>query len=280
MVNKEKIKKVERISKLMLDHPIIGIINMENLPAYQLQKMRSQLRGDVVILMAKKRLINFAIDKVKEKKKGIEKLKDYLKGMSALIFTSKDPFLLYKTLQKSKSKAPAKPGQVAPSDIIVKAGPTQFSPGPIISELASVGIKTSVESGKLSIKEDVVVVKEGETISDKVASVLSRLGVEPMEIGLNLLAVYDNGFIFTKDILSVDEEEYKNMIADTFIKARYLAVEVGYLCKEVIEELIKKAYINAKAVAINRNIYEEDVIKDILVKAEIQAGNIKSSANI
>lgn len=280
MVNKEKIKKVEIISKLMLDYPIVGIINMENLPAYQLQKMRSQLREDVVILMAKKRLINFAIDKVKEKKKGIEKLKDYLKGLSALIFTSKDPFSLYKTLKKSKSKAPAKPGQVAPSDIIVKAGPTQFSPGPIISELASVGIKTSVESGKLSIKEDVVVVKEGGTISEKVASVLSRLGVEPMEIGLNLLAVYDNGFIFTKNILSVDEEEYKKMIADIFIKARYLAVEVGYLCKDVIEELIKRAYINAKAVAIDRNIYGKDVIKDIFMKAEIQAGNIKSSTNI
>ncbi|MBI2112759.1 50S ribosomal protein L10, partial [Candidatus Woesearchaeota archaeon] len=35
-------------------------------------------------------------------------------------------------LEKNKSNAPAKPGQVAPKDITVKAGATSFAPGPII----------------------------------------------------------------------------------------------------------------------------------------------------
>ena len=104
-------------------------------------------------------------DKAKEKKPGIEKLKDHLNGMPSLMFTKENPFRLAANLMKSKSKAPAKAGQVAPSDIVVEAGPTGFAPGPVIGELGQLGIKTSVENGKVAIKENKVLVKKGEKIA-------------------------------------------------------------------------------------------------------------------
>ena len=38
-------------------------------------------------------------------------------------------------------------------------------------------------------------------LNDKLASLLIRLGIEPMEIGLNLVAAYENGDILTGDVL-------------------------------------------------------------------------------
>lgn len=279
VISEAKSKEVKELTELMQQYPIIGVVNMENLPAPQLLKMRYQLKGKVVIRMSKIRLIKVAIDKVKEKVKGLEQLKDSIVGMPALIFTKQDPFKLYKELQKSKSSAPAKCGQKAPNDIEVKAGPTSFAPGPIIGDLGSAGFKTAIEGGKVAIKEDKVLVKEGEEISGSIAGLLLRLGIEPMEVGLNLVAVLEDGTIFDKKILAVDEKEYLNNIKQLSSEAVNLAMFIGYPTKETINLMVVKAYREARALADSQDIVVKDNIKTILAKAENQMKSLKSKTD-
>ena len=231
---------VNKLVDLINQNPIIAIVNMENLPAPQLQNMRAQLRSNFVITMTKKRLIKLAFEKTKSKKHGVEKLEAYLGGMPALIFTKENPFKLSRTLQKNKSPAPAKAGQTAPRDIVVSKGATSFAPGPIIGELALAGIKAGVEAGKVTIKEDIVVANAGDKIKPKVAEILTRLGIQPMEVGLDLVAVYENGLIYGRDVLSVDEKEYKNRLANASRWAFNLANYVSYPTKGTIKLLIGK----------------------------------------
>lgn len=245
-VSQVKKNEVESIRELFDKYKVVAIIDMENLPALQLQRMKFQLKDKIVLKLSKKRLIKLAIDQVKNKK-DVEKIKDNLKGMSALLFTNEDPFKLYKLLKKSKSNAPAKPGQIAPKDLIIPAGPTNFSPGPIIGELGQAGLKTEVKEGKISIKEDKLLVKQGQIINAKAADVLSKLGIEPMEIGLNLILTYENGEFLFKDVLDVDEEEYINRILVCYNDSLNLAVHIGYISKDTIEMLIRKAYSESNA---------------------------------
>lgn len=275
-----KKRTVERFAKLIKEYPIIGVVNMENLPAPQLQKMRAQLRDKITLLMTKRRLLNLAIDKCKEDKKGIEGIKSHLGGMPAIIFTKENPFMLCKTLQKNKSKAPAKPGQIAPSDIIIPAGSTPFQPGPVIGELSLIGVKSGVEGGKVVIKKDSVVAKKGEVIKPEVASMLTRLGIQPMEIGLDLVAMYENGEIFTKDILSIDEQEYLNNIAQAALWSINLAIEIAYPTKETTEMLVAKAFNEAKALALEQNIMSDVVAEELVSKAERQMLSLKTEAKI
>lgn len=269
--NQEKIEVVKKFDELIEKYPIIGAINIENLPTRQLQQMRSSLRGNVEILMTKRRLMKIAIEQSKEKRKGIEQIIPCLKGMPALLFTKENPFKLYKITASKKSSAPAKAGQTAPKDIIVKAGATSFAPGPIIGELGQVGIKAGIEGGKVAIKSDCVVVKEGEVIKANVAGILSRLGIEPMEIGLNITAVYENGTIYTKDVLAVDEKEYLAKIAEAAQSTFNLAVEIAYPAKDIIEFLIQKAYNDSKGLAIEQNIMADAVAEELVAKAEREA---------
>ena len=156
-----KKRNVTDFAQLMDQYPIVGAVNIENLPAPQLQKMREQLRAkNIVLKMTKRRLIKMAIEKVKGKKQGIEHLEAKLEGMPAMIFSKESPFKLFKFLQKNKSNAPAKPGQTAPADIKISAGPTPFAPGPIIGELGALKIKSGVEGGKVVIKQDSIIVKK------------------------------------------------------------------------------------------------------------------------
>lgn len=280
VVAEYKKKIVKDFVKLMEEYPIVGSVNMEGLPTSTLQKMREQLRGKVVLRMTKRRLMKIIFDKVKEKKPGIEKLTEHLKGMPALLFTKENPFKLFKTLEKNKTSAPAKAGQEAPKDVVVKAGPTPFAPGPVIGELGSFGIKSGVEGGKIAIKDDKVVAKEGDIIDAKLASILSRLGIKPMEIGLDLVAVWEDGTVYTKSVLRIDETEFMNKLMDSHRYAFNLAFEVGYPTKDNIELMMQKAFKDSKGLALEQNILADAVVELLVEKAERQMLNLKSTANI
>ncbi len=279
-VAKYKKDLVEDFARLIKEYPIIGAVNLENLPAPQLNKMRLQLRGMVVLKMGKRRLLKLAIEKAKKDKPGIEKIEQYLKGMPALLFTKENPFKLYKIVQKSKSTAPAKAGQTAPYDIAIPAGPTPFAPGPIIGELGMLGIKTSVEGGKVAVVKDSIVVKEGEEIKPKVAGLLTRFGIEPMEIGLDIVAVYENGTIYKKNVLAIDEKKFMQDLQNAHRWAFNLAVEAGYYTKEVVETIIPKAFNEAKALAREANIMCDLLAEEMVEKAERQALSLKTEAKI
>lgn len=244
-----KKKEVGYIKKDMANYSVIGIVNMINVPSAQLQKMRFSLKKSMIIKMHKARLIKIAINELKETKKGIADLLPYVKGMPAIIYSKENPFKMSKALQKSKTNAPAKIGQLAPNDITIPAGPTQFTPGPIIGELGQLGLKTQVVDGKIHIKDDKKILKEGDIINAKVASVLSKLKIEPMEIGLNLTAAYEDGIIYKKDILMIDDKAYINQIKNAHLESIKLAFSIEYPEKSILELLIKKSYLEGKALS-------------------------------
>jgi large subunit ribosomal protein L10 len=271
-----KKKIVHDFVNLVKKYSIVAVVNMENMPAPQLQKMRQNIRDSTVLLMSKKRLMAIAFDKAKEAKTGIDALKDHLVGMPALIFTNENPFKLYKKLSESKSEAPAKAGQIAPKDIIVSAGPTSFAPGPIIGELGQAGIKAGIDAGKVVIKQDSIVCKKGDKITRKQADVLTRFGIKPMEIGLDLVAAYENGTIYGKEILSVDEKAYMANLGKAGAWAINLAVEIGYTTKDTIEIMLGKAWRDAKAIGLSQGIIADALVEELLAKAEREMHALKS----
>ncbi|MBI4150356.1 50S ribosomal protein L10 [Candidatus Woesearchaeota archaeon] len=279
-VSDEKKKTVKEFADFMRQYPIIAAVNMENLPAKQLQNMRAMLRAKGVVLrMTKRRLLKLAIAQAKKDKPGVEAIEQYLSGMPALLFAKENPFSLYKTLQKNKSSAPAKAGQVAPKDIIVPAGATPFAPGPVIGELGQAGIKAGIEGGKVVIKQDSVAVKAGQVIKPNVAAILTRLSIEPMEIGMDLIAAYENGTIYTKDVLGVDEAVYINNVTKAATWAFNLAMDVAFPTKATTTVLVTKAFNDAKALAISQGILADKVVADVLGKAYREMRAVKHAAH-
>jgi len=270
---KDVIKKIQDLAK---KYPIVGVLNMHSLPAAQLARMRSQLRQNVAMLMTKKSLILLALEKLKASQKGIEQLEKALPEMPALIFTKDNPFALFRTIKKNKSKAPAKAGQLAPFDIIIPAGPTPFAPGPVLSELAQLGIKAGVEGGKVAIKVDSTVVKLGQPIKLALAAMLVRLGIEPMEIGLDLVAVYEGGMIYPKSVLDIDDVKFMSDLTTAASWAFNLAMEAVYLSKDTSEPLLQKAFREAKAVALEGAVLEPELMEELLAKAEREAMAVES----
>ncbi|HLF54252.1 MAG TPA: 50S ribosomal protein L10 [Candidatus Nanoarchaeia archaeon] len=272
---KEVVKKIQDLSK---KYPIIGILNLENMPASSLLKMKKQLRGKVELVMTRKTLLKLGLEKLNLPSG--EKLIESLKGMPALMFTKENPFALYNIIKKSKTPAAAKPGQLAPHDITLQPGPTPFTPGPVISEFAQLGIKAGVEGGKVAIKQETTVVKEGQPISGPLASMLQRLGVEPMEIGLDLHCVYEKGIIYPKTVLDIDETKFMQDLMGAAGGAFNLAIEITFISKDTIETLLSKAFREAKAVGIEGNVMEPELVEEILAKGYRAAQAVAQEGNV
>ncbi|MEM3526338.1 MAG: 50S ribosomal protein L10 [Candidatus Jordarchaeaceae archaeon] len=244
-----KVKRKEELKSLLEKYNVVGLTKMQGIGARQLQNLRKKLKDIALIRMDKNTLIIRSLMEVKDKKKNIDKLADYVKGSLALILTDMDPFKLSVILAKNKTRTSAKPDTISPVEIVVPAGNTGFPPGPIISELGEVGLPTRVESGTIWITRDTVVARPGDLITKKLALVLKRIGIEPIEIGLSLYAAYDNGVILTEDILSVDPGKYLKMIQEAHTKALNLALNAEIPTPETIPMLLSKAYAEALNIA-------------------------------
>ena len=188
----------------------------------------------------KKNIVIRAIDSAGINELG--SLKDIIEANCIILFSDKDPFELAAILNDNKTPSYAKAGQIAPDDIIVEPGPTELTPGPAISELGALGIKIAIEEGKISIREPKTIVKKGDMISGKAASIMMKLGIKPISIGLLPLAAYSRKDNAVYKGIKVNRSETISMLKEMYSKALAFAVSMSYACKETISYLIFKAY--------------------------------------
>jgi len=268
-----KKEEVADIKKNAKEFKLIGLVDMYGIPAQQVQQIRRNLRGKAVIKVTRNTLIKHAFEEIGG---DIKNLSKYISGHSAIIFTNDNPFKLFKQLEKTKTKMAAKPGEKAPEDIVVPGGPTSFKPGPIVGELQQAGIPAAIEGGKVKIKETKTVVKKGGVISAKLAAVLSKLDIKPMDVGLALQVAYHEGGVFEPSVLAVDEMVILGQIALASRQATALSIEAAYPTKETAAAVITKAVRDARAVAVDAAVYEKDVVDAIIGKAQRESQVLKN----
>jgi large subunit ribosomal protein L10 len=268
--------EVSEITSLMTTHKIVGIVNIGGIPAPQLQQMRGRIRSKAQIRAAKNNLILRALDEAEKQVPGISALKDAVHEQAAVITTDVNPFALFREIKATRTKAPAKGGETASHDIEVQAGDTPFKPGPIVGELQKVGIPAAISEGKVVIKTDKVLVEAGQKISRELAQMLSRIEIYPIELGLNLHAVFENGSIYKPDVLDIDMDRFMDQLRTASLSALGLAMESGWPNTQTIRPLLTKAYRSAYTLAVEKNIYAKDTMKTLLAKAHSSMLSVSS----
>ena len=271
-VKPEKLKLVEDLANMLNKYPVIGVLDLYKTPASALQKIKMNLKKRVVIKVAKKSIILFALDKVNK-----QNLKDYIKGYPALIFSNEDPFKLYSSIIKENVSASAKPGDVPTEDIEVKAGPTDLLPGPAISSLSKVKIPAKVEGGKIAVMKDTVVCKAGQPVSVDLSSVLQLLKLEPMEVGLNVVVFEEKGTVYNKDQLYVDEAKLLSDIQLAIQNAFNLSMNASIPTKQTIGFMLAKAQMEAKALEseINAKSPEQPKVEETKTEEQPEGEEMK-----
>lgn len=264
-----KADEVKELKELLSQHNAVGIASLQKVRSAQLQKLRKKLEKSANLRVVKNSLMSRAVSEAKDKV-GMEKLEEYLTGPNLFLFTNLNPFKLVLLLEKSRVKASARAGDVAAFDVVVPAGNTGLPPGPIISQFTAVGLRTRIESGSVYVNKDTLVVKEGETISAQLASLLSKLGIKPVEAGLSLRVVYDDGAIITEEDLTLDLDEFSRSIGEAHQYAFNLSLEAAVPLPENISILLSSAHQKATSLALNLGIINKDTVEDLIRKANME----------
>ena len=264
-----KVDSVENLTTTIDESKMIGLVNVEGVGAKQLQGIRDSLRSSATMKMARNTLMIRALEK--SKKKGVNDLIKYVSGPVAFVFSDQDPFVLSKFLGENKAAAPAKGGQISPKDIIVPAMNTGVAPGPFISELAGLKIPSRVKGGTIHITDDTVAVKAGAVISNAMAMMLSRLGIEPMELQLKLIAAYSDGAVLTADNFDVSLEDLFKQVLLGHQYAVNLSVNTGIPTAETMPLIIAKANMEAKSLTLKIGFFVPEMLNEFLAKANSEA---------
>ena len=244
--------------------------------------MRETLRQQMVMTMAKKTLVRRAWKKVGLSEDELETLLD---GVSQPMLVQTDDlnaFQLFAELEKTRTGRPAKAGDIAPNDIVIEAGPTSFPPGPIVGEFNSVGIPAKIEKGKVSIVKTVTAVEAGEPISADLGLMLSKLEINPIEIGLILSGAIEGGVVMAAEDLDLDLSGFTANVKSATSGAFNLACNIGWFTNETVPVLISKATGEAMAVAVEAGIHNEETMPILISRAHARmlavAGQVDSSA--
>ena len=236
---------VEDLKKLIEKSRTVLIASIKGIPASQFQAISKKLRGKAVVKVPKKSLIMRALEN--SGKKELKQLEDQIGNSVAILFSELDSFELAAELLENTSPSKAKPGQEAPEDILVEAGPTELLPGPAISEFGSVGLEIQIEKGKISIKKSKVIVEKGKKISANAADVMSKLDIKPFRVGFIPKCAYDSqdGKLYLE--ISIDKQGTLDEMKTLFGRALAFAVSIGQYNKQTMPFIISKAARNGLA---------------------------------
>ena len=266
-IPKWKREETDAIVEFLESYSSIGVVDITGIPSKQLQDMRRELHGTAALRVSRNTLIERALDDVGD---GIEDLAEHVEGQVGLIGTNDNPFGLYQQLEASKTPAPINAGEVAPNDIVIPEGDTGVDPGPFVGELQTVGANARIDGGSIKVVEDSTVLSADEEVSADLANVLTELGIEPKEVGLDLRGVFSEGVLFSPEELDIDIEEYVTDLKAASSAARNLSLNAEYPTAQTAPSMLAKAAGEAKSVGLSAAVESPDLADDLVSKADAQ----------
>ena len=254
----------------------IAVIDIHGVPADAMLGMRAGLRSTMSIQVAKKRLMKLAWEAAGNDFADLEAL--YSSAVQpALVQTDMNSFEVFSELKKTEAGRAAKPGDVAPYDIVVEKMDTGMPPGPIVGELNSVGIPAKIMKGSVQIQKKVTILNEGEVFEGDLGLMLSKIGINPIVTGLRLCGTIEDGTRFEPATLDIDYEQFEADLISFGAGAFNLACNISWFTPQTTPTLISKASGEALAVALEAAITTADTMPHLIGRANRGAMGIAGS---
>ncbi|CAN1235487.1 60S acidic ribosomal protein P0 [Linum perenne] len=247
----KKIQYDKKLCRLLDDYSRILIVEADNVGSKQLQDIRKGLRGDSIVLMGKNTMMKRTIrlHSQNTENENYANLIPLLVGNVGLIFTKGDLKEVKEEVSKYKVGAPARVGLVAPIDVAVPPGNTGLDPSQT-SFFQVLNIPTKINKGTVEITTSVDLVKKGEKVGSSEAALLSKLGIRPFSYGLVVTSVYDDGTVFTPEVLDLNEDDIALKFIAGVAKVAALSLSISYPTMAAAVSMFSTAYKNVLSVAV------------------------------
>ena len=268
---------VSDLVTLLKSGDTIAVIDIHGVPAGAMIGMRSTLRDSMNIQVAKKRLMRIAWENAGNNSEDLETLFQGVVQPALVSSSSMNSFELFSELKKTEAGRAAKPGDVAPHQIVVEKMDTGMAPGPIVGELNSVGIPAKIMGGSVQIQKRTVVLEEGEVFEGDMGMMLSKIGINPIVTGLRLCGTLEDGVVFAPSTLDLDLEQFESDLISYGAGAFNLACNITWFTSQTMPTLIAKASGEALAVALEAAVVTADTLPHLIGRANLAALGVAGS---
>ncbi|KAH1038814.1 hypothetical protein J1N35_040557 [Gossypium stocksii] len=263
----KKVAYDAKLCQLLDEYTQILIAAADNVGSNQLQNIRKGLRGDSVVLMGKNTMMKRSVRMHAEKtgNQAFLNLIPLLQGNVGLIFTKGDLKEVSEEVAKYKVGAPARVGLVAPIDVVVPPGNTGLDPSQT-SFFQVLNIPTKINKGTVEIITPVELIKKGDKVGSSEAALLAKLGIRPFSYGLVVLSVYDNGSVFSPEVLDLTEDDLIEKFATGVSMVTALSLAISYPTLAAVPHMFINGYKNVLAVAVatEYSFPQADKVKEYL----------------
>ena len=270
---KGKQELYQQMLELPKSYNVIALSKVNKVRATQLMKIRKKFHKEIIIKVIKNRVTQRAFEKISDLQ-GIDKLSCQLEGQCALMFTNISPFKLNLIFDQNRVFLPAKGGDITKTEIMIPSGDTGITPGPVLSEFKEANVPTKIDQGTIWVSRDTIVAKPGDVISTKLASLLSKLNIKPIEAGIVVNYAIADKLVFAENDLRIDINEIKNELSRSYNESISLAVESSYFTRESMGYLLSKASRQAQSLALESNYLSKDTAWQIISTEEMKAQNL------
>jgi len=272
----KKAQMYQQMQELPKKYSVTALVRMEKVRASQLLPLRKKLQGEVEIVSIKDKITKKAFEKLDVP--GAEKMKEMLTGQCVFMFTNMSPFKLNVLLGKNKVFLAARGGNIASVDVVVPPKNTGIAPGPMLTEFKENKIPTKIDQGTIWILKETTPVKKGEVISTKLAALLGKLDIKPIEARIVLNSALSESILFSEEDLVVDVDAFRDKIAQANQNALALSTEIAYVTEDNIAQILAKASQAGISLSVEAAYVTDETKEQILQKAHSQAKCVASKA--
>ena len=272
----KKTQMYQLMQELPKKYSVTALVRMEKVRASQLLPLRKKLLGEVEIVSIKDKIAKKAFEKLDVP--GAEKMKEMLTGQCVFMFTNMSPFKLNVLLGKNKVFLAARGGNIASIDVVVPPKNTGIAPGPMLTEFKDNKIPTKIDQGTIWILKETTPVKKGEVISTKLAALLGKLDIKPIEARIVLNSALSESILFSEEDLVVDVDAFRDKIAQANQNALALSTEIAYVTEDNIAQILAKASQAGISLSVEAAYVTDETKEQILQKAHSQAKGVASKA--
>ena len=273
---KKKTQMYQQLQEIPKKYKSFALVKMNKVRSSQILPLRKTLKNEVEFVSIKNKVAQKALEDLDIP--GIKEMTKELSDQCLFIFTNMSPFKLNVLLAKNKIMMAARGGDIASMDVVVPAKNTGIAPGPMLTEFKEAGIPTKIDQGTIWIAKDTTPVKKGEAINEKLATLLGKLDIKPVEAGISLYAALEDGFKYAEQEMVIDVEKIRNEFSQAHQEAVSLSIEAAYVTSDNIMQILAKAAQYARSLSTESGFMTDETKEQILQKAHAHAQSIASQA--
>lgn len=277
--SEKKIEYFNKLHQLLTENKSLFLVGVDNVSSQQLHEVRKALRGEASVLMGKNTMVRRAFRTFVQELPDLERLLPYIKGNVGFVFTNGDLKTIREVILANRVAAPARAGAVAPEDVYVPAGNTGMEPGKT-SFFQALGVPTKITRGTIEITSDVQVCSTGNRLGASEATLLNMLNISPFTYGLSVEQIFDDGQVFTPEILDITDDELIGQFSSAVRQIAQISLATSIPTLPAVSHWLINNYKNLLSVSIASGYTYEgsEAVKDRIANPDAYASAAPAAA--